>query len=255
MTRAAPAAGARVADGHALDDRLPAVWTLVRLRGRGADARGDHRAVRLRRAVRRTCGARAGSRRRSAGPLGHPGLRLTAVLPGDRGQICDGPAVAPGAWTDTRAIRDLPENPPSSLPPAWPLVVAGLGRHARVTPLRRPARDDPATLRVTGTTIGRRALLSPHGPVDIATVDTLRHALSAVVHADEREVWIDLRGITFLSLEGVHLLLAAQDALGLDERRLAIICPAGPARRTIELAGSARTLPLFHSLSDARRGA
>jgi anti-anti-sigma factor len=104
---------------------------------------------------------------------------------------------------------------------------------------------------IKATTIGYATVLTASGEIDITTAPNLRSALDAVLLSAERDVWIDLTDITFMDSTGAHVVLEANAALERDHRRLSIIAPPGPARRTIEAAGLADALPLFNTRSDA----
>lgn len=82
------------------------------------------------------------------------------------------------------------------------------------------------------------------GDVDIASVGTLQEAVDAVLHASERDIWIDLSATTFLATCGLHVLLGAARRLEHDHRRLAVLVPPGPALRVLQLTGADRALPL-----------
>jgi anti-sigma B factor antagonist len=101
--------------------------------------------------------------------------------------------------------------------------------------------------------IGYRRVLSLRGEVDVATVASLQAAVDTVLHSAERDIWIDLSGLTFMDSSGLGVLLEARDALHRDRRALSIIAPSGPVRRTIEAAGLATALALFETRRDAHR--
>jgi anti-sigma B factor antagonist len=113
---------------------------------------------------------------------------------------------------------------------------------------------EPApTLHVATATVGYRTVFDVSGEIDIATIGLLTSALDAALHSADREVWIDLSAVPFMSSAGVHALMRAHRELDRDGRRLAIICPSGPVRRVIQVAGVADALPLFESRAIAQR--
>jgi anti-anti-sigma factor len=113
---------------------------------------------------------------------------------------------------------------------------------------------EPAlTLRVATSTAGFRTVFDVSGEIDIATVGLLTSSIDAALHSAGHEVWIDLSAVPFMSSAGVHALMRAHRELDRDGRRLAIICPPGPARRVIEVAGVEHALLLFESRASAQR--
>ena len=75
------------------------------------------------------------------------------------------------------------------------------------------------------------------GELDIATDETLRVAIADAAVTD-RDVVLDLRGITFCGSSGIALILDAQRALG---ERLRVLAGA-EIRRVLELTGLTRLL-------------
>jgi len=75
------------------------------------------------------------------------------------------------------------------------------------------------------------------GEIDLATVDTLRAALDAVLRSGERDVWIDLTHVTFMDATGLHALLDTHRPLDADQRQLAVIVAPGIITRMMEETG------------------
>src|SRR4051794_28269795 len=90
----------------------------------------------------------------------------------------------------------------------------------------------------SSTVVGFRRVLDIAGEVDVATTPSLATELQTALASCEREIWVDLTGVTFMDLSGLHALLAAQDRLQRDGRRLAVIAPSGPVRRLLSSRGS-----------------
>jgi anti-anti-sigma factor len=67
------------------------------------------------------------------------------------------------------------------------------------------------------------------------------------------ELWIDFSSTGFMDSTGLHFLLETQARLNSLSRRLAIICPGGPVRRLLDLAGVAERLPLYGNRAAAHR--
>jgi anti-sigma B factor antagonist len=104
---------------------------------------------------------------------------------------------------------------------------------------------------VTRHIVGHRVVLSITGEIDIATVDELEGSVNGAVGGGAAELWIDLSETTFMDSSGVHLMIETRRRLAELNRRLAIICPPGPIRRVLDLAGASGILPLFHDRSSA----
>lgn len=88
-----------------------------------------------------------------------------------------------------------------------------------------------------------RLVLRLEGEIDISTAPRLHEALAAATATGVDEVWIDLIGVRFIDSTGIAALLHATHSLT-GPRRLAVICPDGPARRALELCGLGRIMPL-----------
>ena len=58
---------------------------------------------------------------------------------------------------------------------------------------------------------------------------------------------LDLSGLTFLDSSGLHALLRARAFLGREDRPLILVCPPGPPRRVLDLAGVLDTFVVYAS--------
>lgn len=97
--------------------------------------------------------------------------------------------------------------------------------------------------------VGHRLVIALRGEVDLATVDQLREALGRGSAAGVAEVWLDLTEVEFMDSTGLTAMLQAhQDGVP----RLALICPDGPVRRLLEVAGMERVLPVHRTRSAAQ---
>jgi anti-anti-sigma factor len=92
------------------------------------------------------------------------------------------------------------------------------------------------------------AIVRPHGELDMATVETLRAALDAVETA--ARLVLDLRGLSFIDSTGLHLLVALHERAQRDGFQLALVAPAAPANKAIQLCGLDHALP-FVAADDA----
>jgi anti-anti-sigma factor len=108
---------------------------------------------------------------------------------------------------------------------------------------------------VTSKIVGRRAVLAVSGEIDIATVDSLAHAVDGVLERGAAELWIDLSRTEFMDSSGVHLMLDTERRLVELNRRMVIICPHGQIRRILDVTGAADILPLFDDRTAAHQAA
>lgn len=94
---------------------------------------------------------------------------------------------------------------------------------------------------------GRRALLAARGEIDLATVDALRDALERAGESRAPEVWVDLSEVDFMDSTGLSALVVGHRAL---PGRLVVICPDGPPRRAIEVAGLHQVLRVYRAVGE-----
>jgi anti-sigma B factor antagonist len=113
-----------------------------------------------------------------------------------------------------------------------------------------PEHPDATRLVVEEERAGERIVLRFAGEIDIATAQRLQDALDAAMSAGAAEIWIDLTAVRFIDSTGIAALLRATAALP-GPRRLAVICPDGPARRALELCGLGKVLALYGDRTSA----
>jgi anti-anti-sigma factor len=108
-------------------------------------------------------------------------------------------------------------------------------------------------LTISEQRVGRRAVLSVVGEVDISTAADLRAAIET---AGTRafEIWVDLSATTFMDSSGLHALAQARARLTDVGLRVALICPQGPVRRVLTLTGFDRMIETHESRSGANQG-
>jgi anti-sigma B factor antagonist len=82
------------------------------------------------------------------------------------------------------------------------------------------------------------------GELDMATAAQLRDALNVVCAGRHRLVVIDLEGLRFLSLAGLHVLADARQALQAAGRRLVLANPDAITTRVLALTGLDQTFGL-----------
>jgi anti-sigma B factor antagonist len=88
---------------------------------------------------------------------------------------------------------------------------------------------------------GDRLVLRARGEIDINSVHTLKQALERSAAGSASEVIVDLTDVEFMDSTGLTALLAAQrDGVP----GLALVCPPGPVRRVLDVAGFGRVLPI-----------
>ena len=88
------------------------------------------------------------------------------------------------------------------------------------------------------------------GELDLESGPRLEHALDAAIRASVGAFVLDLSDLDFLDSSGLRVVLRARAMLARDERALAIVCPPGPARMLLEVAGVADLLFLYASRAD-----
>jgi anti-sigma B factor antagonist len=88
--------------------------------------------------------------------------------------------------------------------------------------------------------------LAPVGELDFATVERLREQLEQLVDAGFGHVVVDLRGLVFIDLTGLRLLLRVHADAQRDGWRLSLIQGPQAIRRIFELTGTLAVLP-FHT--------
>jgi anti-sigma B factor antagonist len=125
---------------------------------------------------------------------------------------------------------------------------------ARRAPSSRAA--EISDLEPFGVEVQRRdhvTIVQPRGELDLATVDTLRSTLDVAVaetlHAalngfeTGARLVLDLRGLSFIDSNGLHLLVALDERAQRDGFQLSLLAPAAPIDRAIQLCGLDRVLP------------
>jgi anti-anti-sigma factor len=108
-----------------------------------------------------------------------------------------------------------------------------------------------SSLRIHTTTVGYRLVVSLEGEVTSASADTLSTALQSAVASAERDIWIDLAGLTAIEPAAVTVLLAAHRDLASDHRSLAVICPPGRVHTALGRADTDGRLPIFPDRASA----
>ena len=92
--------------------------------------------------------------------------------------------------------------------------------------------------------------LTVRGELDMASGPQLEEAVDAAIRASVGAFVLDFCDLEFLDSSGLTIVLRARAMLARDERALALVCPPGPVRRLMELAGVAELLFLYDSRAD-----
>jgi anti-anti-sigma factor len=87
------------------------------------------------------------------------------------------------------------------------------------------------------------AIVQPRGELDVATVERLRAALDGT--EDAGRLVLDLRDLTFIDSNGLHLLVALHRRAQRDGFELTLLAPAAPVDRPIRLCGLDKALPFL----------
>jgi anti-sigma B factor antagonist len=102
----------------------------------------------------------------------------------------------------------------------------------------------PPEFQLAEQRVDGRVVIAAHGEIDLATVGGLDAAVARALASDARDLWIDLTGVEFIDSTGLTAIVRAHKGLN-DGRRLAVICPPGPARRAFEISGLDGHVSLF----------
>ena len=90
-----------------------------------------------------------------------------------------------------------------------------------------------------------------NGEVDVAAVPRLERALEAAIETTAGGFVVDLSGVEFMDSSGLLAMLNARGLLAREARALAVVCPAGPVRQLLEVAGVSELLVIRDSRQDA----
>ena len=85
--------------------------------------------------------------------------------------------------------------------------------------------------------------VEPRGELDLATVPRLRSAVDELLHRGCAHLVLDLRGLAFLDVAGLRLLLGLQARAAADGWRLSLVQGPPQVRRLFELTGTLAALP------------
>jgi anti-sigma B factor antagonist len=112
--------------------------------------------------------------------------------------------------------------------------------------------DEPAiSFKAVRADLPAAAGVAIRGEVDVAAVPALEQALESAIETTAGGLALDLSGVEFLDSSGLLAVLNARGLLAREGRALAVVCPPGPVRQLLELAGVAELLVICDSREDA----
>jgi len=100
-------------------------------------------------------------------------------------------------------------------------------------------------LETRATRIGGANAIALTGELDMETAPQLGEEVELAVWSTVGAFVLDLSGVTFLDSSGLHALLRARAYLAREDRTLVLVCPAGPARRVLDLASVLDTFVVY----------
>ena len=109
-----------------------------------------------------------------------------------------------------------------------------------------PLREAPvrAVETVNGSVVVRLA-----GELDLYNAEEIRAALARAIEASPRRVVVDLADVEFVDSTALGVLIEARSKLGRDG--LALAAPQLDTRRTLQVSGLDRHLPVHDTVEDA----
>jgi len=97
------------------------------------------------------------------------------------------------------------------------------------------------------TTVGGASAIAVDGELDVETAPRFTEEVELAVWGTAGAFILDLSGLSFLDSSGLHALLRARAYLAREDRQLVLVCPAGPVRRMLDLAGVLDTFVAYRS--------
>ena len=95
------------------------------------------------------------------------------------------------------------------------------------------------------TTVGGASAIALSGALDLETAPHFGEEVELAVWGTVGAFVLDLSGVTFLDSSGLHALLRARAYLAREDRPLLLVCPPGPPRRVLDLAGVLDTFVVY----------
>jgi anti-sigma B factor antagonist len=106
-------------------------------------------------------------------------------------------------------------------------------------------------LRTRTTTVGGASAIAVEGELDMETAPEFTERVELSVWGTVGAFVLDLSELSFLDSSGLHALLRARAYLAREDRTLVLVCPRGPARRVLDLAGVLDTFVVYSSAETA----
>ncbi|HEX3834895.1 MAG TPA: STAS domain-containing protein [Solirubrobacteraceae bacterium] len=91
--------------------------------------------------------------------------------------------------------------------------------------------------RIESTCAGAMSILSPHGELDLAGVETLLSHVDRLLQDGPLVIAVDLRGLTFMDASGVHALITAGRRCEAHGRRFTVVRGANQIDRLLKVCG------------------
>jgi anti-sigma B factor antagonist len=113
---------------------------------------------------------------------------------------------------------------------------------------------ETSLLAVADLLLGGASGVAVRGEVELATAPDLTAALDDAIRRTSGPFVVDLTAVDFLDSCGISCLVRARARLASDDRPLALICPRGQPRRTLELTGVDELVPIHDSREELLRG-
>jgi anti-sigma B factor antagonist len=123
-------------------------------------------------------------------------------------------------------------------------------RGPRMGKERAVVDDLPSAFEIVDYDYGDAPGVTVRGELDIAAVARLELALDAAIRESAGALVLDMCDLESLDSSGLRVVLRARASLARNERHLAIVCPPGPVRRLIEVAGVADLFFLYDSRAE-----
>ena len=109
-----------------------------------------------------------------------------------------------------------------------------------------PLREPPVR---SVDTMGDSTVVRLGGELDLYNADDIRGALDAAIGSKPRRLVVDLSDVDFLDSTALGVLIEARAKLGAD--RLALASPQHEVRRTLQVSGLDRQLPVYDTVDAA----
>ena len=95
--------------------------------------------------------------------------------------------------------------------------------------------------------MGGASAIAVEGELDMETGPEFTERVELAVWGTVGAFVLDLSDLEFLDSAGLHALLRARAYLAREDRTLVLVCPRGPARRVLDLAGVLDTFVVYSS--------